>query len=140
MTNKFDFTRNYKKVLNDVIEELERCAKDTPKDVLIEAIRGLTDDFIEQTGVRPTPSQLERLTDVILAEEISDPNPYKMTHNEYPIMSERQLWTRIKRELNQSDWNMDTGSKVVGFRVSHYTDDNGTPRRTRQPIYDRGGM
>jgi hypothetical protein len=63
------------------------------------AIGHLIDSYIAQTGERPDPAQLERLTDMILHEEIKDPNPYKVQHNEYPIFSERQLMLREGREV-----------------------------------------
>jgi hypothetical protein len=41
---------------------------------------------------------LERLTDAILDEELTDSNPYKVAHEEYPFMSDRQLDLRRDRE------------------------------------------
>jgi len=54
-------------------------------------------------GERPSPISLdtaliERLTDAILDEELTDPNPYKVSHEEYPFMSDRQLDLRRDRE------------------------------------------
>jgi hypothetical protein len=54
---------------------------------------------------RPSPIPLDsalidRLTDVILDEELTDMHPDKMTRNEYPIMSERQEFTRREREYS----------------------------------------
>jgi hypothetical protein len=43
---------------------------------------------------RPSPADINVITDMILNEELTDPNPYKVTHNEYPILSETQLARR----------------------------------------------
>lgn len=58
-------------------------------------------------GQRPTPvpanaALLDRLTDAALYEEITDPNPHKVAHTEYPFMSERQLDLRRDRETSDS--------------------------------------
>ncbi|MHA7962859.1 hypothetical protein ACX93W_01855 [Paenibacillus sp. CAU 1782] len=52
---------------------------------------------------RPSPlsldtAMLDRLTDAILDEELTDPNPHKVSHGEYPFMSEWQLDLRRDRE------------------------------------------
>lgn len=43
---------------------------------------------------------LDRLADAVLDEEITDPNPYKVQHAEYPFHSQRQLDLRRDRETS----------------------------------------
>jgi hypothetical protein len=43
---------------------------------------------------RPSPADISVITDMILNEELTDPDPYKVAHNEYPILSETQLARR----------------------------------------------
>ncbi|WP_103110262.1 hypothetical protein [Brevibacillus reuszeri] len=58
------------------------------------AVQALIDRYIEANGEIPDRAQLERLTDYVLREELTDPDPYKSEHNEYPILSEIQLSRR----------------------------------------------
>ncbi|WP_270574507.1 hypothetical protein, partial [Bacillus glycinifermentans] len=44
---------------------------------------------------------LERMANLIIYEELSDPHPDKMTREEYPIMSETQREERIKSEASE---------------------------------------
>ncbi|UKS30180.1 hypothetical protein LOZ80_15060 [Paenibacillus sp. HWE-109] len=48
---------------------------------------------------RPDSSQLERLADHILREELTDTDLYKVQRNEYPFLSERQFTTRHNTEV-----------------------------------------
>jgi hypothetical protein len=134
---KLDFSEDYNARLDEVIETLESVAKEYDTETLNEMVEDVTDQFVTQTGRRPNVAQLERLTDVILAKDLYDSRIHKMSQDEYPLMSDRQLHRRLAREWAQNDWNMDVGSPVVGFRSTHYTDDNGTPRKSRQPVYGR---
>ncbi|MCR8843101.1 hypothetical protein NQ117_05365 [Paenibacillus sp. SC116] len=61
-------------------------------------IQALIDEYVDDIGETPNASILEKLTDYILREELLDPNPYKVAHNEYPILSERQMSDRYERE------------------------------------------
>jgi len=64
----------------------------------IELIRKVTDDYTAANGKRPDNDVLERLTDAVLNEELSDPHPDKVTREEYPFFSEHQLEVRAARE------------------------------------------
>ncbi|MEC0370029.1 hypothetical protein [Paenibacillus chibensis] len=64
------------------------------------AVKALTDRYIDAHGTTPDAAQLERLTDYILREELTDSRPDKMTLEEYPIMSERQEERRRDNEYS----------------------------------------
>lgn len=64
------------------------------------AVQALIDRYIEAHGAAPDAAQIERLTDYILREELTDPDSYKVQHSEYPFMSERQLGRRHDREVS----------------------------------------
>lgn len=51
-----------------------------------------------EDGAWPKGELLEKLTDYILKEEITDRSPDKVTNTEYPFFSEHQLALRDKRE------------------------------------------
>lgn len=92
----FNFEGNYKKVMDDYVTLLEKSADRNPRDFRMHIIEKMTDAYVEQTGKRPDGKFLERLTDVILHEELTDPRPDKMTLEEYPIMSDRMYRVRTQ--------------------------------------------
>ncbi|MFK4304341.1 hypothetical protein ABH892_004481 [Paenibacillus sp. RC254] len=51
----------------------------------------IIDAYIKYTGVRPDHIQLDRISDLILFDDLRDSNPHKTKHNEYPILSGTQL-------------------------------------------------
>lgn len=61
-------------------------------------ITELTDEYVAATGERPDGTELERLTDAVLHEELTDQRRNKMTAPEYPFMSDWQLAVRQNRE------------------------------------------
>lgn len=64
------------------------------------AIQALIDRYVEASGERPDAAQLERLTDYILREELTDRHPDKVTRDEYPFFSAWQLELRHDREVS----------------------------------------
>jgi hypothetical protein len=92
----FNFAGNYKRILEDYTGVLERSAGSNPREVRMFLIDKMIDAYIEHTGKRPDGDALEKLTNVILHEELTDPRPDKMTIEEYPIMSERMYKVRTQ--------------------------------------------
>jgi hypothetical protein len=60
----------------------------------IALIAELIESYIAATGQRPDSVQLDRLATLCLREELTDTNEYKMSQNEYPIMSDEQYVRR----------------------------------------------
>lgn len=73
-------------------------AKIEDRGVRMVAVEALIDEYVEAVGERPDGDVLERLTDYILREELTDDNPHKVAHNEYPFLSESQMQLRYERE------------------------------------------
>ena len=95
-TKMFNFEGNYKEVLDEYTKLLEGSTNCNPRDFRMYIIEAMTDAYIEQTGQRPDVAMLERLTNVILHEELSDKRANKMSLVEYPIMSESQYDRRVR--------------------------------------------
>jgi hypothetical protein len=76
----------------------------TDRQIRIAAIKELTEFYTDVNGKRPDQTVLERLTDVILYEELTDPHPDKMAREEYPFMSEHQFEERYSKELPDSSY------------------------------------
>lgn len=70
------------------------------------AVQALIDRYIAAQGITPDAAQLERLTDYILREELTDPDAHKSAHNEYPILSEIQMERRRFGARGNEDTNM----------------------------------
>lgn len=82
----------------NVTELIERSITDRTERMA--AVQELIDAYIDSVGKRPDGAELERLTDYILREELTDPHPDKVTRNEYPFMSDWQLDLRRDREYS----------------------------------------
>lgn len=82
-------------------ERAATCLIDTKiedRDERMTAVQALIDEYIAEVGERPDGDVLERLTDYILREELTDDNSHKVAHNEYPFLSESQMQLRYERE------------------------------------------
>jgi hypothetical protein len=67
----------------------------------IKQIDELIENYVIVTdGKTPEPYELERLGSLILREELTSKNEHKVTHEERPVLSDRQLERRAIRELN----------------------------------------
>ena len=63
-----------------------------------QAVEAITEAYIKSIGQIPDGVQLQRLANWILMDFLTDNHPDKVTREEYPIMSKRQLKTRYMRE------------------------------------------
>lgn len=70
------------------------------------AVQYLIDKYIEHVGERPDKRELDRLTDYVLDDDLNDPNPHKVSHTEYPFLSEKQLMRRKFGRQGNEDTNM----------------------------------
>lgn len=74
------------------------------------------ESYYDLNGRHPNDDDLGRLADAILWEELRDPDPDKVTNNEYPFFSEWQIILRDKRLAKMID--VDTfGSDRQNHRI-----------------------
>ncbi|MBU8715408.1 hypothetical protein KM924_23175 [Brevibacillus parabrevis] len=66
----------------------------------IYAAQTLVDDYFACIGEMPEGTELERLADLILNEELTDKHPDKVTRTEYPFLSESQFARRRNNETS----------------------------------------
>ena len=59
-------------------------------------IEATIEQYYQETGRMPSPSELDRLSTLILKEELTDQRRNKMQANEHPIMSER--WEKKRHD------------------------------------------
>lgn len=57
------------------------------------------DTYEQLMGGKPSPQRLSELADFILAEELANPHPDKVTREEYPILTSKQLLRRQKKTV-----------------------------------------
>lgn len=100
-----NFEQEYNEVISQYVHVLDRITPGQPREVRMGILDELIGEYVEQTGQTPPANLLERMTDMVLHEELSDPHPDKMTRNEYPIMSQQQYEKRTRgltRQRNKS--------------------------------------
>jgi len=95
--SRFKHGTDYKKAFEEAVNEIiEKDIEDRAE--RIRAIDALIDEYVYAIGSAPDPVQLERLSNYILREELYDTYPDKVSRDEYPILSERQLARRMSGE------------------------------------------
>ncbi len=106
--------------LNARINELWAATKrgELPRQARFAAIEQLTEEYIEATGKRPEPEQLDRLASLCLHEELTDSTPWKTQNTEYPIHSARQREEIEKHEANTTP--PESSRKPVRRKRSNY--------------------
>ncbi|KKB71878.1 hypothetical protein [Bacillus sp. TH008] len=92
-----------KALLHEMITELQQRTKAGELDRIerIKEINALVEAYHDSVGKSPDSAALERMANLIIYEELSDPHPDKMAREEYPIMSETQREERIKSEASE---------------------------------------
>jgi hypothetical protein len=80
------------------------------------AIDRLLESYFAHSLKVPDSKQLDKLSDLMLREELRDPDPYKVQHNEYPILSERQMERRVVSEVSLQ-WAEEVAVDGVDYRA-----------------------
>lgn len=95
----FEVAFDYKAEFHDAVTDL--IAEDiADRGERMAAVHALTEAYIDSVGVAPDPAEVERLTDYILREELTDRHPDKIARDEYPFMSDWQLGRRENHEYS----------------------------------------
>ncbi len=92
------FIGEYSEVLKLWVSSFLSMRPLPPMEFRIKAIELLMNAYIVQTGEAPSGVQLCLLANWILAEELSNPHPDKVTLSEAPILNKGQLRKRHRRE------------------------------------------
>ena len=87
-------------MINDKIDDIKARTKagKLPREERVAEIDRAIEEYFANTGNMPDGVALERLTDLLLYEELTDDNEHKVAHSEYPFLSERQFERRDNRE------------------------------------------
>jgi hypothetical protein len=96
---------DYKTRLHESITDLQQATKRgvLSRERRFEYIEAITEEYFRLTGDMPDALALERLADLCLYEELTDPNIHKVAHTEYPFLSEHQFDRRDSRESSVGD-------------------------------------
>src|SRR5690606_41855481 len=89
-----EFNGDYKAQMDEVTSLLEAMTPYLTREQRISLIEEVTDAYVNQVGEKPDGNVLYRMGNMILHEELTDIHPDKMTINEYPLISQRQLERR----------------------------------------------
>lgn len=101
MEHEFTAGTNYKETFIEAVQALVQYKFPTPWRV--EAVKLLTEKYVEQTGERPDSKMLTRLTNYILAEDFAKPEKNKVQTTEYPFLSKNQFVRRKTAEMTVPD-------------------------------------
>jgi hypothetical protein len=118
-----DFKTQFEKAVNQLIEKniIDREARMTMIDGLINAyISQVPRDVKRPENERPDMTQLERLANYILDEEIKDTSKNKASKYDYPFYSERQLERRRSFEIPISKLAGKNGESTIGTDGKNY--------------------
>jgi hypothetical protein len=87
---------DYKTQLHEEITQLQQATKrgEMPREVRLGRIEALAEEYFAKAGEMPDGVALERMSDLCLWEELTDPDEHKVSRNEYPFLSETQIARR----------------------------------------------
>ena len=85
-------------MLTDIMADSKFANTLANRDLRMQIVEDLTEQYREAAGDWPDAKTLEKLTDAILCEELTDMHPDKITRAEYPFMSDWQLDARHENE------------------------------------------
>ena len=85
-------------MLTDIMADSKFADTLANRDLRMQIVEDLTECYREAAGDWPDAKTLEKLTDAILCEELTDMHPDKITRAEYPFMSDWQLDARHENE------------------------------------------
>jgi len=87
------FTDNYGSQFEEYVSLLWYLAgkSKTTYEERIEKAASLTEAYTSFVQKPPDHRQLDRLSTLVLYDDVMDTNPYKVAHTEYPILSDTQL-------------------------------------------------
>ena len=133
--SRFKHGTDYKKAFEEAVNEIiDKNIEDRTE--RIRAIDALIDEYVYAIGSAPDPVQLERLSNYILKEELTDASKNKVRREEYPIFSEWQLARRREGRHRRSEgrhMEISLGSLVsVGADGRDYR----TPKRRKRNVWE----
>ncbi len=108
--------------VNEIEEIAEQIASEkfagtlADRDYRKQQIDALIEDHFTGTGAMPDDTQIERLTDALLCEELTDSTPYKIANTEYPIMNERMFDERAAKNAAATAAVHEQERKMTGSR------------------------
>lgn len=89
-----DGFHDYKTDFNDQVADFREQVREgsySEREGRMTAVEAMVDQYIAAHGERPDSKQLERLSNALLHEELTDRNPHKILHTENPILSNYQF-------------------------------------------------
>ncbi|MCY8048480.1 hypothetical protein MOC17_20720 [Bacillus haynesii] len=96
-----------KKQLVGRLERLESIALELTRKERLKSVDHILETYFDATGEHPKSDIIERLSNIILVEDIKDRKKNKTRTKEYPFLSDRQFSTRMKREYSLEDDTLD---------------------------------
>lgn len=111
---------NYKATFAQEVEKILAVYMELPE--RMKMIDDLLVAYVKQTGEVPDATQINRLADVILREDLRNRHPDKVTNTEFPFLSGGQQKLRDRREIptDTSRMSGDVKYKINGRKKPSY--------------------
>lgn len=94
-----DYKRRFELEVSNLLSTVDEKGNPPSIEFRKKAISELFAAYVEQTGKTPDGVQVQRLGNWLLLEELTNNHPDKVTREEYPFLTKRQLHTRYNREM-----------------------------------------
>src|SRR5690554_5793378 len=107
-------------------EMIDQALFHIPREQRLQQVENILCSYVKDYGLKPRNQDLELLADVILHEELSDSDPHKVAHNEYPILSLTQLKRRMYGRGIATTTNMQGEVRLESERNGELSD--GSPK------------
>lgn len=91
--------KSFEQIVEDVTEKHKNSTLEERNSV----VEWVTEWYVEVHGKKPDSYQLMLLANLILRDDITNPDSYKTQHEEYPFHSDTQKKRRRKKEFVTQD-------------------------------------
>lgn len=106
--------RNFEEVVDEVLIKF----KDAPQSERNYIAGEVSEAYVMEHDKKPDSFQLTRLANLVLSDDIRNPDSYKVQKEEYPFHSDMQTKRRKKKEFVAQDTTLEFMSYKVDTRLS----------------------
>jgi len=118
------------------VEELEKQAYDLTHEDRVYCVSALTEEYVLEHGEQPSPALLDRLSDVIMHDDLTDPRPNKSRLVEYNVLSDNQYARRTAGTRTGRSKKTGVSNREVSIDAAANVDANGMNRSPSKRRFD----
>ncbi|CDQ21751.1 hypothetical protein [Halobacillus karajensis] len=91
----------------NIVDDIIKRFKNTPVSERNVAVDQIAEEYLKKYGTKPDSYNLSKLANLILQDDLSNPDPYKVQNTEYNFHSKNQEGHRRRREFTAEDNSID---------------------------------